>query len=176
MLKSELLVDRPWLRIYLERLALPNGAIMEEFHRLESRPWTAVVALDEQGRLLMVDQYRRGLDGISRELPAGIIEPGETPLAAARRELLEETGHEAERWTELATLSPEPFRSNSRAHLFVARGARLVAAQKLDATEELTVHLVPIAEALAAAEQGGIVHGTHVAALLLADRRGLLRP
>jgi 8-oxo-dGTP pyrophosphatase MutT (NUDIX family) len=175
LLHSEVLVDRRWLRVHLERLALPNGATIDDFHRIETPSWVAVVAVTEAGELVLVDQYRRGLDAVSRELPAGVIEPDEAPLAAARRELLEETGHEAATWTALATLAPEPARSTARAHLFVAQGARRVAAQRLDASEDLTVHLVPVAEALAAVEAGQLVHGTHVGALLLAERRGLLR-
>lgn len=176
LLESRLLVDRPWLRIHLERHQLPTGAVLEEFHLLESRPWAAVVALDTEGRLVLVDQYRRGFGGVSRELPAGVIDPGESPLQAARRELLEETGHQAPAWTALPSLSPEPSRNTCRAHLFFARGARLVAPQRLDPTEDVAVRLVPVAEALTAAVQGAMPHATHVAALLLAERLGLLSP
>lgn len=176
LLETRLLVDRPWLRVHVERLELPTGAVIDEFHRLETLPWAAVVAVDTEGRLVMVDQYRRGLDGVSLELPAGVLDAGESGLEAARRELLEETGYEATEWIALSSLSPEPARSTSRAHLFVARGARLVEAQRLDPTEDLTVRLVPVAEALAAAVQGGIAHAVHVAALLLAERLGLLSP
>ena len=167
-------MDHPWLRVFRERAGLPNGSVIEEFHLLETPPWVAIVALTPDRELLLVDQYRRGLDAVSRELPAGVIEPGELPLDAARRELLEETGHQAEHWTPLLTVSPEPARSTSRAHLFVARGARQVAGQRLDASEEITIHRVPLAEALAAVEAGALAHGTHIGALLLALRKGLL--
>ncbi len=174
ILTRELLVDRRWLRVYQERAELSNGHIIDDFHLVETPPWVAVVALTIEGELVFVDQYRRGFDGISRELPAGVIEPSEAPLDAARRELLEETGHVADEWHALATVAPEPSRSTSRAHLFVARGAHRVGAQSLDASEELSVHLVPVAEALDALEHGLVVHGTHIGALLLAERRGLL--
>jgi 8-oxo-dGTP pyrophosphatase MutT (NUDIX family) len=130
---------------------------------------------------VLVDQYRRGLGAVSRELPAGVIEPGESPLAAAQRELREETGHEARAWIPLGAVSPEPSRSTAIAHLFVAQGAHPVGEQRLDEEEDLVVRVVPLAEALGSAGQagdgagaGGIVHGTHLAALFLAQRRGLL--
>lgn len=174
ILSRELLIDRRWLRVYEERAQLSNGHTIEDFHLVETPPWVAVVALTALGELVFVDQYRRGLDGLSRELPAGVIEPGEAPLEAARRELLEETGHTAEEWLPLGTMAPEPSRSTSRAHLFFARGAHRVAAQRLDDSEEVSVHLVPVAEALRGLEEGLVVHGTHIGALLLAERRGLL--
>lgn len=176
VLASEVLVDRPWLRVRQERIALPTGATIDEFHVVEAPTWVGVVALTAQGELVLVDQYRRGLGAVSRELPAGVIEPDETPLEAARRELLEETGYAAEEWIALSSVSPEPSRNTARAHLFVARGARRAAAQRLDADEVLAVHVAPVAEVLAELEGGGIQHGTHVGALLLAERRGLLRP
>jgi 8-oxo-dGTP pyrophosphatase MutT (NUDIX family) len=175
ILRRELLVDRRWLRVFQEQAQLPNGHTIDDFHLIETPPWVAVVALTDAREVLFVDQYRRGLDGVSRELPAGVIEPGEAPLEAARRELLEETGHVASEWLPLATVAPEPSRSTARAHLFVARGAHRVAGQRLDDSEDVSVHLVPLAEALRATDDGLVVHGTHIGALLLAERKGLLR-
>ena len=175
ILKRELLIDRRWLRVFEEQAQLSNGHTIDDFHLIDTPPWVAVVALTSAHEVLFVDQYRRGLDGVSRELPAGVIEPGEAPLEAARRELLEETGHVAAEWVPLATVAPEPSRSTSRAHLFVARGAHRVAGQQLDASEDVSVHLMPVAEALKAVEEGLVAHGTHIGALLLAERKGLLR-
>ncbi len=172
VLGSEILLDRRWLRVRAERLELPNGAIIDEFHLLESPDWAGVVALTARDELVLVEQYRHGLGRMSRELPAGLIDPGETPLDAARRELLEETGCIAARWTPLAVVSPEPSRSTHRAHLFLATGVEATGNPCPEPTEVLRVIRTPAAEVLAQLGSGYIEHAAHVAAVLLAARRG----
>jgi 8-oxo-dGTP pyrophosphatase MutT (NUDIX family) len=171
--RSRVIYERRWLRLREDHVLLPGGGEIEEFHVVEGPDWTSIVALTEDFRLLLVDQYRHGMVCVSRELPAGVIEPGEQPLDAARRELLEETGYASDDWQPLISLSPEPNRMKTRAHFFLARGARRVSEPRPDPSEQLRVVLLGCDEVLAALDSGEICHGVHAAAILLAARRGL---
>ncbi len=173
-LRSRILLDRRWLRLREEHVVLPTGVEMEEFHVIESPDWAAIVALTAAGRVLLVDQYRRGIGTSSRELPAGVIDDGETPLQAAQRELLEETGHQAEHWQPLITVATEPARHTAQAHFFFARGALAVAEPRYDSTEHIEVLSATPDELLRWIHSGQIVHGLHIGAILLAAERSLL--
>lgn len=174
VLESRVVLDRPWLRVRQERVALPSGVEIDEFHVVEGVDWVAVLAITDAREVVTVEQYRHGLGGTSRELPAGVIDPGETPLDAARRELMEETGYASERWSRLMTVNTEPSRHTNRAHFFVAEGARRTAEPRPEAVEQIEVRVVPGADLLDAVERGAVAHGVHIGAILLAARRGLL--
>jgi 8-oxo-dGTP pyrophosphatase MutT (NUDIX family) len=176
VLESQVLIDRRWLRLHRERLRLPSGQVIEEFHLFESPNWSAVIAIRPDGEVVLVDQYRRGLDRVSRELPAGVIDPGESPLQAAKRELAEETGYQAPHWLPLVELSPEPHRSTHRAHFFVAWGAEALCAARPESTECIEVVTARVGDLLGAVDRGGIDHAAHVAAILMASARGWLCP
>lgn len=176
VLESRLVVDRPWLRVREEHVALPSGVEIEEFHVVEGVDWVAVLAITGDAEVVLVEQYRHGLGGTSRELPAGVIDPGETPLDAARRELLEETGFASDAWEPLVTVSTEPSRHTNRAHFFLARGARRIAEASPEAVEQIEVRLVPSVELLEGLDHGMVAHGVHIGAILLAARRGWLQP
>jgi 8-oxo-dGTP pyrophosphatase MutT (NUDIX family) len=173
-LKRRTLLVRRWLEIHEEHVRLANGHEIEEFHVIDAPSWTAVLAVTEDDEVALVRQYRHGIAAESLELPAGIIEAGEEPLDAARRELREETGYVAERWEPIATFVTEPSRHTARAHFFCALGAKPLAERALDASEELDLVVVPKRDLLDLVVRGDISHGVHVGAILLADRRGLL--
>jgi 8-oxo-dGTP pyrophosphatase MutT (NUDIX family) len=172
--KSTLLLERRWLKLREDRVSLPGREEAFDFHVMEMPEWVAVVALTEDGQILFVEQYRHGCRCVSRELPAGVIEAGEAPMAAAERELLEETGYAAAEFRPLIELLPEPNRCTTKAHFFFATGARKVSEQKPDTTEQ--IHVVPVDARLVKKEilSGRVQHGVHVAALLLASDLGLL--
>jgi len=176
MIRSQkTLLDRKWLRITEDSVILPNGTVIDEFHVLHCPNWAAVVAVTPEQRIVMVEQYRHGLGRTSLELPAGVIDAGELPMQAAERELFEETGHRAREWTPLIEVSPEPSRSTHRAHFFVAHGAERVSAGNPEASEIIKVRLLTIDELFECLDQGRVDHAAHVGAILLAEKRGLLR-
>ncbi len=174
VIESTLLLDRTWLRVHEQRIALPGGGEIGEFHLIEAPSWAAALALTEAGEVLMVEQYRHGASATSLELPAGVIDGNEDPRRAAQRELREEAGFEADDWTPLLTVSPEPARNTSRGHFFIARGARRAGDQRLDATEDIAVRAMKPDALVAAVLEGRVLHGAHVAAILAARARGWL--
>lgn len=175
VLASRTVVERRWLTIRELHVRLANGHELEEFHLLESPEWASVVAVTPQAEVVLVRQYRLGAGQSPLELPAGVIDPDETPLAAAQRELEEETGYVASEWHPLMAVYPEPARHRTRAHFFVALGVVPTGNRKLEPSEVLSVELVPSTELVPRFEAGDLVHGVHVAAILLAARRGHVR-
>lgn len=168
------LLERRYLRVVQDHVRLDDGREIDDFCLIESPDWAAVLCITEERRVALVRQYRHGLGGISWELPAGALEPGEEPLAGARRELLEETGYASDTWQPLLTASVDPARVVSRAHFFAALECRPVAKPSLDATEELETLLLTREELLRLIDRGELQHGVHLAAVLLAVRRGLI--
>ncbi|HTQ07774.1 MAG TPA: NUDIX hydrolase, partial [Polyangiaceae bacterium] len=124
--------------------------------------------------VVLVRQYRHGIGAESLELPAGVMESGEDPHAAAQRELCEETGYVAERFERIGSFATEPARQAVRAHFFCAFGARPTGTRALDESEDIDVVRVPRSELAGLIESGRISHGVHVGAILLAARRGLV--
>jgi len=168
------LVSQRWLEVREQRVRLANGHEIEQFHLIHGPDWAGVLCLTRAREVVLVRQYRHGFGGASLELPAGVLEVGEEPLAGARRELREETGFDAESIEPLLELAPEPSRNSTRAQFFFARGAARVSELALDKSEDLEVLLVPVEELLELVDHGQIVHAAHIAAILLAWRRGLL--
>lgn len=135
VLSSEYLIRRPWLTARRDRLQLPDGRINPEFYVLEYPAWVNIIALTDEGRFVMVRQYRHGLGVMSTELCAGVVEDGETPEEAARRELAEETGYTGGRWTLQSVISGNPSTTNNLTYCFLAEGVRRTESQHLDPTE-----------------------------------------
>lgn len=174
--RSTVVVARRWLTVHEQRIALPNGRFIDEFHVVQSPDWAAAIALTTDGRVVFVDQYRHAAGHVSRELPAGVIEEGEDPSVTVRRELLEETGYVADDWQPVSIVLAEPSHYTQRAHFWFARGARLVGPQRLDDSEEIVVHTLSPREIFEAIDDGTISHGVQIGAITTAARRGLLDP
>lgn len=133
--RTETLLSGRVFDVVRTQLTLPSG-VAQDLLVVEHPGAVAIAALDERGELLLVRQYRHAARDWLLEIPAGRLERGETPLAAAQRELAEETGHRARRWRELATFLPAPGFCSERIHLFEARELEPGPAQP-DADEEL---------------------------------------
>ncbi|HYP89202.1 MAG TPA: NUDIX hydrolase [Polyangiaceae bacterium] len=174
VLESKLVVSERWLQLREDRVRLANGHEIERFHVIHGPDWASVLCVTEASEVVLVRQYRHGIVKASLELPAGVIEPNETPEEAARRELLEETGFESDDWVSIQTVSTEPARHTTTAHFFCARGARQTRPPAPEDTELLEMVKVPLAELGRLATDGSIVHGVHVGAILVALQRGLV--
>lgn len=134
-IKSEYLVKRPWLTARRDVVKLPNGQIYDEYYVLEYPDWVNVIAIDEEGRMVMERQYRHAGGILSTEICAGVVEAGEDPLAAAKRELCEETGYTGGTWRKLMVISANPGAMNNWCHCFLAEGVKHTSDQHLDRTE-----------------------------------------
>ena len=116
----------------LDKVMLPDGRVNPEYWVLEFPDWVNVIAITATGEMVMVRQYRHALGITEYELCAGVMEEGETPLQAARRELLEETGFGGGEWTEYMTICANPSNHTNLAHTFLAVGVERVGEQHLD--------------------------------------------
>ena len=125
-----------------DKVQLPNGTIHNEYYVLEYPSWINVIAITTEGQYVMVEQYRHGLQDVFTEIVAGVVEPGEPPLEAAKRELLEETGFGGGEWTLNSVLSANPGSMNNLTYSFIAKGVTKLSDQHLDATEDINVKLL----------------------------------
>lgn len=157
----------PWLTLRQDHLRLPNGREIREYWISEFPPWVNVVAVTPKEQVVLIRQYRPGLGAVHFEIPAGVVDEADaSPAVAAARELLEETGYGGGRWSALMTLSANPALQNNLTYSFLAEGVELVAAPMQEGTEDLRVHLVPLADVMRLIDAGEIVQALHAAPLL----------
>lgn len=139
-----------------------------DFFLLEFPDWVNVVAIREDGQVILVRQYRHGFEEINLEIPGGVVDPGEEPAVAAARELLEETGYIPEHMQLLSAVSVNPAIQGNWCHMFLATGCRLSGRQNLDGTESIDVETVPLPRLTALLKSGEIHHSLNCLAITLA--------
>lgn len=144
VLSSEVAFQNRWWLVHQDRCQLPNGRIIDDYFVRIARPIVMIIALTREREVVLVRQYRHGVRDILTELPAGYVEHGEDVLTAARRELQEETGFEAEEMIEIGRLVNDPTASNNFKHVFLAPNATPTSHQTPDPTEEIEVITAPL--------------------------------
>jgi ADP-ribose pyrophosphatase len=170
-LGSERLIETPYFSLRSDRLRLPDGGIKDPYYVIE-RPDAAIIfPLTASNEVVLVRQYRPPLEGMELGLPAGLVEEGEEPEEAARRELSEETGYTGGEWGPLGSLASSPSLKDNRAHLFLARGVEETSSPDPDEHELVEVVRVPVEELLGLVRSGNIVSSSGVAAIMLALQR-----
>ena len=132
---------------------------------LEAPDWTIVVATTEDGDIIMVEQYRFGIEDLTVEPVGGIIDADEEPIDAAKRELLEETGYGGGSWQFLGVVQANPAIHNNLCHLWRADGVRLIQEQELDPGESIRVHLMSVHQVKKAITDGRFLHPLGLAAM-----------
>ena len=169
VLSSRVTLDDRWLRLREDRCATPHGAIVETYHVIECADGVNVVALTGAGKLLLTREYRHGSGEIVTGLPAGTVDAADPDAeAAARRELLEETGYGGGALQRLLTLWANPARQNNKVTSFLARGVARLAAPRLDPAEAVEVSEVDLVETLGRIERGELIVSSTSAAALFA--------
>lgn len=153
---ESILRREPWIEVFEEHIRLPDGRLVDDFYTIQLRDFVVIAALTEDGRLLALRHYRHGPRRITRSLPSGFIEGGETPADAARRELLEETGFVADKWSELGSYVVDGNRRCGVEHVFLATGLKSIAEPTAHDLAESTVELMTTDEAVEGLWRGDI--------------------
>lgn len=170
-LRSERLLETSYFALRSDRLRLPGGAVKDPYYVVE-RPDAAIIfPLTAEGEVVLVRQYRPPLERMELGLPAGLVEEGEKPEDAARRELLEETGYSGDQWEPLGSLASSPSLKDNWAYLFLARGVEESAPPAPDEHELVEVVRVPVGDLRGLIRSGEIVSSSGVAAIMLALER-----
>jgi len=154
-----------------ERLTAGEGEQRESLI-LDAPSWVNVIALDDAGaRVLLVRQWRFGIAASTVEIPGGMIDPGESARQAAERELLEETGYRARRWSELGEVEPNPAFLTNRCTTFLAKELERMGDPMGDGEEEIEVEWGDLATIGSRVAAGEIRHALVVAAFFLLSQR-----
>jgi ADP-ribose pyrophosphatase len=170
-LGSERLLSNRYFSLRSDRLRLPDGGIKDPYFVLERPDAAIIVPVTESNEVVLVRQYRPPLEMMELGLPAGLVEEGERPEEAARRELAEETGYTGGEWELLGSLASSPSLKDNWAYLFLARGVEETAAPDPDEHELVEVVKVPLEDLRGLVQAGKIVSSSGVAGVMLALER-----
>lgn len=171
VLESTYLHKEPWLTIRKDKCQLPNGNIVPSFYVNEYPDWVNAFAITKEGKVVMVKQYRHGINSIETELPGGVVEEGESLQEGVEREVLEETGYSFEKVEYLGKICANPSTTNNFMHMFLATGGEKVAEQNLDDSEEVDVLLMSIDEVKSLVKENKIMQSLHVNCIMYALMR-----
>lgn len=168
-LKPWKVLDSSYLhpRFRIDKCELANGNLLDATI-LEFRPWANIVALTRHGEVVLVRQYRHGVNEVLLEFPGGVIEDEEDPKVGAARELLEETGYKAAELIEIGNIYPNPALQTNTLHCYLALNVEKISEQNLDAGEDIEVQLMPLNELIEVAKRGEFSHALMIAVLFRA--------
>lgn len=180
VLKSSNLFQSGFFRLRVDECELPDKRVMPRYYVLEFPDWVNVVPVTADGQIILLDQYRHAAGTDFIEVPGGSTNPGgEDPLMAGRRELLEETGFEAEEWISCGFHYPNPALQNNKMFTYLALSCQKTSEPSLDPFECLTVKTMPVQEAFDRFFAGEFKHSLIAASLSLAiaplRARGLIK-
>ncbi len=165
VLKSEIVYHGRKFNIVKENIVLPNGK--KAIREIVDFPGaSAILPVIDEDKILLIKQFRTSVHDWILEVPAGTLKPGEDPLSCAKRELEEETGYVAHKWTKLASILTSPGYSNEILHIFLAEELEK-REKKPEETEVIENIIIPYDEALRKIFSGEIIDGKTIVALLM---------
>ena len=163
--QSEYIFRSPWLTIRKDAVQTEKGVEINDFYVLEYPTWVNVIAITKEGKFVIEQQYRHGIRQRVYEICAGVCESDEEPLAAAQRELQEETGFGGGRWSHIGKYAPNPSAMNNWCHSFLAEGVERISSPNQEPTEDISILQVSAKEVLSMMLKGEIVEGTMLTSL-----------
>ncbi len=163
--KSGEVFDFRVLKVRQDQMRDPRQGDVHPRLFIEAPDWVTVLACTDDGDAVLVRQFRFGVMDDTLELPGGMVDEGETALAAARRELEEETGFRPRTMRRLGVVHPNPAIQNNRCHLFLAKGCRRVHEGRPDHGEHLRVERYPLSALPRLVADGQITHSLSITAL-----------
>jgi ADP-ribose pyrophosphatase len=167
--KSELIYQGRVFKLFRDNVTLQNNRSVN-LDVIRHPGAAAIVALTDHNEIFLLKQYRYAAGGFIWEIPAGTVDPGESPLECAQREIVEEAGVSADSWDKIGEITPVPGYSDERIHLFLAqdlKGAR----QDLDDDEIIDIHKINFKEVLSMVYSGEISDAKTIAGIFLAQNR-----
>lgn len=167
-LQSSEIFRASFVRLRTDRCQLPDGKIMPAYHVMEFPDWVNIVPVTEDGRIVMVEQYRHALGEVCLEIPGGTTDPRhpEDPKKAALRELREETGYVPDDLRLIAKHSPNPALQNNWMHTYIAYGCRKVGEPEPDPYEDLRTVIMTVPEVVQGILDGKIHHSIIIASIM----------
>ncbi len=167
VLASKIVFESPWIRLRQDEVALPDGSVRDDYFVRETKQVVFAFAVTEHGKIILENQYKHGAGTIMKELPAGMVEKNETPLAAIKRELFEETGYAAGTIKLISQFYGDPSGSNTKIWCYLATGCRKVGQPQNNPSEIIELELVTVTQLKQLVTQGKINGQGALAAVLL---------
>jgi ADP-ribose pyrophosphatase len=155
-LGSRTALDHPYVKVEMREVQLPDGRVIADWPIIHTKDYINALVLNEQGEALILEGYKHALGRSTWQVLGGYLEEGEEPLAAAQRELLEETGYAAADWRHLGSFIMDPNRYTGLGHFFLARNARKVAEADHDDLEAFAIRRVTLDELRRAVADGRV--------------------
>ena len=154
-------------RIFSTRMDIGKSPVTgreHDFYIIEAPTWVNVVGISADDEILLIKQYRHGIRSVTFEIPGGMVDPGESPLDAARRELLEETGFGSSDWVLIGHVHPNPAIQDNMCFTYLARNVEQIAKPRTEGTEDIASFLIPTSEIISLVSNGKITHALVISA------------
>jgi len=165
IIKDTKVFETPIFNLH-EREVKPAGENQpSDFYVLDAPEWINIIALTPDREIVLVEQYRHGIDEVTLEIPGGMVDPGEKPIEAAKRELAEETGFTSDSWELIGKSSSNPAFLTNFTHLYLVENCKKTEDQQTEGTEDIDVHIMKLKDFMNLIRNGTVHHAIVLSAV-----------